>query len=240
MYGAEIVYSRGREGLQRRRRAGARDGRGRRVATTCPTSTGTRPTRCAHYNGTALEILEELDEVDRVRRRPRHRRHADGQRPPLQGGDSATRQDRRRRADAGRARPGAALARRRLHPADHRPVAARPQDLRRRTATRSSGRASCSTRRACSRGVSTGAIASIAARIAGELDEGNVVFVVVRRRLEVPQLRHLHEADRSARGRGCARLGVLLVVVGLRLDRQLVGQVVVERDVAHHHGRIDG
>ena len=28
----------------------------------------------AHYNGTALEILEELDEVSRVRRRPRHRR----------------------------------------------------------------------------------------------------------------------------------------------------------------------
>ena len=32
-------------------------------ATTCPTSTATRPTRCAHYNGTAVEILEELDEV---------------------------------------------------------------------------------------------------------------------------------------------------------------------------------
>ena len=34
-----------RAGLQRRRGDGARDGRGRLVATTCPTSTGTRPTR---------------------------------------------------------------------------------------------------------------------------------------------------------------------------------------------------
>ena len=29
--------------------------------TTCPTSTATRPTRSAHYDGTAPEILEELD-----------------------------------------------------------------------------------------------------------------------------------------------------------------------------------
>ena len=36
---------RGRQGLERRGRAGARDGRGRRLATTCPTSTATRPTR---------------------------------------------------------------------------------------------------------------------------------------------------------------------------------------------------
>jgi len=34
----------------------------------------------AHYNGTALEILEELDEGDRLRRGPGHGRHADGQR----------------------------------------------------------------------------------------------------------------------------------------------------------------
>ena len=55
----------GRPGLQRRGRDGAGDGRGRPVATTCPTSTATRPTRDAHYNGTAVEILDELDgEVD--------------------------------------------------------------------------------------------------------------------------------------------------------------------------------
>ena len=45
MYGAEIVYSPGRQGLQRRGRDGAGDGRGRRRRTTCPTSTATRPTR---------------------------------------------------------------------------------------------------------------------------------------------------------------------------------------------------
>ena len=63
----------------------------------------------------------------RLRRRARHRRHADGQRPPPQGGQPGD-QDRRRRADAGRAGPGPALARRRLHPADHRSLAPRPQD----------------------------------------------------------------------------------------------------------------
>ena len=84
----------------------------------------------AHYNGTAPEILEELDEISRVRGRPRHRRHADGQRPPPARGARRRGEDRRRRADAGRARAGPALARRRLHPADHRPLAAGPEDLR--------------------------------------------------------------------------------------------------------------
>ena len=63
MYGAEIVYSEGAQGLERRGRAGARDGRRPTPRTTCPTSTATRPTRGAHYDGTAVEILEELDEV---------------------------------------------------------------------------------------------------------------------------------------------------------------------------------
>ena len=45
MYGAEIVYSPGDQGLQRRGRDGAGDGRRGRLATTCPTSTATRPTR---------------------------------------------------------------------------------------------------------------------------------------------------------------------------------------------------
>ena len=87
------------------------------------------------------------------------------------------RQDRRRRADAGRAGAGTAVARRRLHPADHRHLAARPEDLRHQPrcdyldpeALRGRGLFA---------GVSSGAIASIAVRIAGELDEGNVVFVV--------------------------------------------------------------
>ena len=92
-----------------------------------PYQYGNEANPLAHYNGTAVEILEELDEVDRLRRRPRHRRHPDGQRPPPQGGRPGD-ADRRRRADAGRAGPGPALPRRRLHPADHRHLPARPQD----------------------------------------------------------------------------------------------------------------
>ena len=42
-----------------------------------------------------------------------------------------------------------------------------------------SGRASCSTRSGClRRRLDSGAIARVAVRIAGELDEGNVVFIV--------------------------------------------------------------
>ena len=45
MYGAEIVYSPGQQGLQRRGRDGAGDGRRPTPRTTCPTSTATRRTR---------------------------------------------------------------------------------------------------------------------------------------------------------------------------------------------------
>jgi len=65
-----------------------------------------------------------------IRGRPWHGRHADGQRQAPEGDVRRRREDRRGRADAGRAGTGTALARRRLHPADHRPLAARPQDLR--------------------------------------------------------------------------------------------------------------
>ena len=60
-------------------------------------------------------------------------------------------------------------------------------------------------------GVSAGAIASICVRVAGELDEGNVVFVVPGRRLEVPELGRLHEDGRAARGRGRPRDRLVLV-----------------------------
>ena len=62
MYGAEIVYSEGAKGSNGAVEV-ALEMADRTRATTCPTSTATRPTRCAHYNGTAVEILEELDEV---------------------------------------------------------------------------------------------------------------------------------------------------------------------------------
>ena len=75
-----------RPGLERRRRDGARDGRGATPSYYMPYQYGNEANPNAHYNGTAKEILEELDEITRVRRRPRHRRHAHGQRPALQGG----------------------------------------------------------------------------------------------------------------------------------------------------------
>ena len=61
-------------------------------------------------------------------------------------------------------------------------------------------------------GVSAGAIASICVRVAGELDEGNVVFVVLRRRLEVPELGRLHEDGRAAEPRGRPRDRLVLVM----------------------------
>ena len=146
--------------------------------TTCPTSTATRPIRTAHYNGTALEILEELDEISAfvAGLGTGGTLMGNGRRLKEELGDA--RQDRRRRADAGRARAGLALAGRRLHPADHRPVAARPQDLRdqrRRDrlyaqAARRGSACSSASHRARSRGSRC--------RIACELDEGNVVFIV--------------------------------------------------------------
>ena len=59
-------------------------------------------------------------------------------------------------------------------------------------------------------GVSSGAIASIAARVAADLDEGNVVFVAPDDGWKYPQLRRLQQAARGARGRD--RLSVVLVV----------------------------
>ena len=56
-------------------------------------------------------------------------------------------------------------------------------------------------------GVSTGAIASIAVRIANELDEGNVVFIVCDDGWKYLSSRALHDARRRAREPGHARSG---------------------------------
>ena len=131
----------------------------------------------AHYHGTAPEIIEELDEVDRVRGRPRHRRHADGQRPAPEGG------------------VGDAVKIVAAEPMQGEPV----QGLRSlddgfippiidlslldRKIFVTNHDAIVWTRRLLDEegifaGVSSGAIASIAVRIANEMDEGNVVFIV--------------------------------------------------------------
>ena len=62
MYGAEIVPSEGRRAPTARSSWRWRWPRAT-PPTTCPTSTATRRTPRAHYEGTAPEILDELDEV---------------------------------------------------------------------------------------------------------------------------------------------------------------------------------
>ncbi len=186
-----------RAGLERRGGHGARDGRGRRRRYYMPYQYGNEANPLAHYNGTAVEILEELDEVTAFVAGLGTGGTLMGNAPPAQGGEPRH-ADRRRRAAPGRARPGPALARRRLHPADHRPVPARPEDLRLeprlgrldQEAARRGGpvrrrldRRGRLHRRAGGRESSTRATSSSCPR----------------RRLEVPELRRLHEVDRAAR-----------------------------------------
>ena len=178
MYGAEIVYSPGDQGSNGAV-AMALEMAEDDASYYMPYQYGNQANPLAHYNGTAPEILEELDgDIAAFVAGLGHRRHADGQRPALQGGARRPREDRRGRADAGRARAGPALARRRLHPADHRPQRCWTGRSSSPTATRSSGRASCSTRRASSRASAPARSRSIAVRIANEMDEGNIVFIV--------------------------------------------------------------
>ena len=61
MYGAEIVYSPGDQGSNGAVAMAARDGRRATRRTTCPTSTGTRRTRTRTTTAPRVEILEELD-----------------------------------------------------------------------------------------------------------------------------------------------------------------------------------
>src|SRR5262249_48651641 len=79
----------------------------------------------AHYEGTAKEILDELDEVTAFIGGLGTGGTLMGNGRRLKEHDPDTEIG---RADAGRAGAGAALTRRRLHPADHRPLPARPED----------------------------------------------------------------------------------------------------------------
>ena len=72
-------------------------------------------------------------------------------------------------------------------------------------------------------GVSSGAIAAIAVRIADELDGGQRRLPDPRRRLEVPLLGRLHEADRRARGH---RLHRLVVAAGRPARRPALPRAV--------------
>ena len=64
LYGAEIVYSPGRRGLERRDPPGAGAGRRRSRRSSCRTSTATRPTRAPTRRATGPEILAAVPEVD--------------------------------------------------------------------------------------------------------------------------------------------------------------------------------
>ena len=103
MYGAEIVYSPGEQGSNGAV-AMALEMAERDSSYYMPYQYGNEanPLRALQRHG--ARDPRRARRGRGVRRRPRHRRHADGQRPAAQGGDPATRQDRRGRADAGRAR----------------------------------------------------------------------------------------------------------------------------------------
>jgi [CysO sulfur-carrier protein]-thiocarboxylate-dependent cysteine synthase len=176
MYGAEIVYSEGSKGSN-----GAVELALDMAAKDCnyymPYQYGNQANPDAHYNGTALEILEELDEVAAFV-------------AGLGTGGTLMGNGRRLKETLGDAVKIVAA-----EPMQGEPV----QGLRSlddgfippiidislldRKIFVTNRDAIVWTRRLLDEeglfaGVSTGAIASIAVRIAGELDEGNVVFVV--------------------------------------------------------------
>src|ERR1044071_5986920 len=125
MYGAEIVYSEGAKGSN-----GAVEVAlelAERPDFYMPYQYGNEANPLAHYNGTAVEILDELDEVAAFVGGLGTGGTPEGHRPPPKGGNPGD-ANLRSRADAGGAGPGPAQPRRRLHPADHRPLDPRPQD----------------------------------------------------------------------------------------------------------------
>src|SRR2546429_3827956 len=176
MYGAQIVYSEGSKGSNGAVEV-ALDMAERDASYYMPYQYGNQANPLAHYNGTALEILEELDEVAAFV-------------AGLGTGGTLMGNGRRLKEELGDAVKIVAA-----EPMQGEPV----QGLRSlddgfippiidlslldRKIFVTNRDAIVWTRKLLDEeglfaGVSSGAIASIAARIAGELDEGNVVFVV--------------------------------------------------------------
>ncbi len=101
MYGAEIVYSPGDQGSNGAV-AMALDMAAADASYYMPYQYGNQANPDAHYNGTAVEILDRARWAHRrVRRGPRHGRDAHGARAEVQGGARRRGEDRRGRADAG-------------------------------------------------------------------------------------------------------------------------------------------
>ena len=176
LYGAEIVFSPGRGGLERRGPARARARRERpALVHAVPVREPGQPAR--PLRGHRRRDRRGARPRRRARRRPRHGRHADGhgRAPPR---ELPRRRGRRRRAAARRPRDGPALARRRLRPAHpgRRPSSTGRSSSRTRTpcyAVRGAAR-----REGIFAGVSCGAAVHVARRIASELDEGVVVTML--------------------------------------------------------------
>ena len=130
----------------------------------------------AHYHGTAVEILDELDQVTRLRRRARHRRHADG------GGRRLKENDPETKIVAAEPMQGELVqGLRSLDDGFIPPII--DLSLLDRKIMVSNRDAIVWTQRLLHEeglfaGVSAGAIAAICVRIAGELDQGNIVFLV--------------------------------------------------------------
>ena len=142
-----------------------------------PYQYGNEANPLAHYNGTAPEILEELDEIAAFVAGPRHRRHAHGQRPALQGG--ARRRVKIVAAEPMQGEPVQGL--RSLDDGFIPPII--DLSLLDRKIFVTNHDAIVWTRKLLDEegifaGVSSGAIARVAVRIANEIDEGNVVFIV--------------------------------------------------------------
>ncbi len=101
MYGAEIVYSPGNQGSNGAV-AMAEEMAASDPSYYMPYQYGNPANPNAHYNGTALEILDELDgQVDAFVAGLGTGGTLMGHARPLQGGARRSRDDRRRRADAG-------------------------------------------------------------------------------------------------------------------------------------------
>jgi hypothetical protein len=179
MYGAEIVYSEGSKGSNGAVEL-ALDMAERDSSYYMPYQYGNEANPLAHYNGTALEILDELDEVSAFVA-------GLGTGGTLMGNGRGSR---RSSATASRSSP-----RNRCRASRCRACARSTTASSRRSSTSrcSTGRSSSPTRRdhvhaqaarrgARVRGRLVGAIARVAVRIAGELDEGAGAERRVRRR----------------------------------------------------------
>src|SRR5436853_5104427 len=174
MYGAEIVYSEGSKGSNGAVEL-ALDMAERDAAYYMPYQYGNQANPLAHYNGTALEILEELDEVAAFVAGLGTGRTPDGNRRPLKG--ELGEQVKVVAAEPMQGEPVQGL--RSLEDGFIPPII--DLALLDRKIFVTNDDAILWTRRLLDEegifaGVSSGAIASIAVRIAGELDAGNVVF----------------------------------------------------------------